>query len=153
MTEPKQPNTPGAPEDENLFGRVMPDGLRDRLKHLVGEFKLPRELINYMMSQVDETKHAAVAIVAREVREFLEKTNLSEEIVKVLTRVSFEVTTNIKFLDNEDGRKRGLQVKITRTEPDENSDAEKTEEESDLPATKEPAHRKKTRGSSHPGTP
>ena len=39
-------------------------------------------------------------VMAREVREFLQNVNLSEEIAKMLTTLSFEVKTEIRFIPN-----------------------------------------------------
>ena len=122
-------------QDESIFDRVVPEGLKQkiehgmesvlkdgRLKNFVGDLKLPKEVINYMVSQVDETKHAAIGIISKEVRLFLEKTNLSEEITKVLTKVSFEVTTNVRFVPNE---KVSVTTSVKQTSP------EKKQEESE----------------------
>jgi hypothetical protein len=122
MPDPHDRNSDN-PHEEPTFARMVPENLRDRIRQMLGDFKLPKELVNQIMNQVDETKHAAIAIIAREVRTFLEKTNLSEEIIKVLTRISFEVSTNIRFVDNEDGKKRGVHFSMTRPKK-ENAPAE-----------------------------
>jgi hypothetical protein len=69
----------------------------DNFKELVGGIKLPRELANYLLSQVEETKNGLVGVVAQEVREFLENTNISAEVRRVLTTVQFEISTTIRF--------------------------------------------------------
>jgi hypothetical protein len=116
-------------EDPSLYERVVPEGfkrrieagvenvLKDgRLKSLVGELKLPREIVNHILGQVDETKHAALAVVARETRQFLEKTNLSEELAKLLTQVSFEINTQVRFVPS-DKAKGGLLPKVKLSGP------------------------------------
>lgn len=103
---------PGEYEDDSLFDRVVPENLKRRIeagvesvlkdrrvKHLVEELKLPRELINHAKAQMDETKRAAVEIIARETREFLEQTNLADELAKLLTQVSLQV--EVRFIPNE----------------------------------------------------
>src|SRR5580704_17435128 len=65
---------------------------QDSFKELVGGIKLPREMAHYLFVQVEETKNTLVGVVAKEVREFLENTNLSSEMRKILTTVPFEVT-------------------------------------------------------------
>jgi hypothetical protein len=99
-------------DDDSLFDRVVPENLkrrfeagvdsvlRDRrVKHLVDEFKLPRELINHAKAQMDETKRAAVEVIARETREFLEQTNLADELAKLLTQVTLQV--DVRFIPND----------------------------------------------------
>jgi hypothetical protein len=87
-----------------------------RLKALMGELKLPREIASHILAQVDETKHAALAVIARETRLFLEKTNLADELAKVLTQVSFEIKTQVRFLPN-DKVKGGLMPKVKISGP------------------------------------
>jgi hypothetical protein len=87
-----------------------------RLKSLMGELKLPREIASHILSQVDETKHAALAVIAKETRQFLEKTNLSEELAKLLTQISFEIRTEVRFVPN-DKAKGGLVPKVKFSAP------------------------------------
>jgi|HubBroStandDraft_1064217.scaffolds.fasta_scaffold63493_1 hypothetical protein len=75
----------------------------DNLKEFVGGMKLPREAVNYLLAQVEETKNGLFRVVAKEVREFLEHTNLAGEMQKMLTTVQFEISTTIRFKPN-DGR-------------------------------------------------
>jgi len=75
----------------------------DNLKEFVGGMKLPREAVNYLLAQVEETKNGLFRVVAKEVREFLEHTNMAGEMQKMLTTVQFEISTTIRFKPN-DGR-------------------------------------------------
>jgi hypothetical protein len=121
MTENKHNKT----FEETIFEKVMPDSIKGKVKQVVGDLKFPKEVINYMMSQVDETKNAAIGIIAKEVRTFLEKTNLTDEIADALTKVSFEISTTIRFVSNEDGStKKGLKLKIERETDKQNSKKE-----------------------------
>ena len=56
----------------------------DSIKHLVGDLKLPKEIASYIFAQVDETKNGLFRVVAKEMRDFLEHTNLSGEMTKSL---------------------------------------------------------------------
>lgn len=73
----------------------------DNFKELVGGIKMPREAAHYLLAQVEETKNGLFRVVAKEVREFLEHTNISGEMQKILTTVQFEVSTTIRFKPNE----------------------------------------------------
>ncbi|MCK9462242.1 MAG: hypothetical protein M0R80_21660 [Proteobacteria bacterium] len=88
-----------------------------RLKSLMGDLKLPREIANHILSQIDETKHAALAVIAKEMRIFLEKTNLSDELARLLTQLSFEIKTEVRFVPNEKGGKLGLVPKVKISSP------------------------------------
>ena len=65
--------------------------------------ELPKEVAGYVLSQVDDTKNAVVGVVAREVREFLQKADLATELQRVLTSLSFEIRTEIRFKPNDAG--------------------------------------------------
>ena len=76
----------------------------EALRGVVGDnVKLPKEIVAYIFSQVDETKNAMVRVVAHEIRDFLEETDLSTELQKVLTSLSFEIKTEIRFIPNDKG--------------------------------------------------
>lgn len=66
----------------------------ESLKHL------PKEAAGYIFSQVEETKNGVLRVVAKEVRDFLEHTNLAGEMSKVLTTLQFEINTTIRFRPN-----------------------------------------------------
>jgi hypothetical protein len=76
------------------------------LKEFVGGMKVPREVAHYLLSQVEETKNGLFRVVAKEVRDFLEHTNLGSEMQKMLTTVQFEISTTIRFKPN-DGTSEG----------------------------------------------
>jgi hypothetical protein len=72
----------------------------DNLRSFVGDLKVPKELAHYLFAQVDETKNGLFRVVAKEMRDFLEHTNFSGEIQRLLTTVQFEVNTTIRFRPN-----------------------------------------------------
>jgi len=74
-----------------------PEGLR----HLVGELKLPKEVIRDIYAQIDDTKVGLYRVVAKEIRDVLQHTELADEITKVLTKLSFEIKTEIRFIPND----------------------------------------------------
>lgn len=73
------------------------------VREIMGDAKLPKEILTYVFSQIDETKNALVRVVAREVRDFLEATDLATELQKALTSLSFEIKTEVRFIPNEAG--------------------------------------------------
>lgn len=80
------------------------------LRRITKEMRLPKEVAGYLVNTASTTKDEFLRILAREVREFLQTINLSEEIAKMLTTLSFEVKTEIRFIPNEE--------KYTGVEPD-----------------------------------
>ena len=93
----------------------------DNLKELVGGMKVPREVANYVLSQVEDTKNGLFRVVAKEVREFLEKSNLGTEMEKILTSLQFEISTTIRFKPNG-GATRGDDRETKLSKPEVKSD-------------------------------
>jgi hypothetical protein len=70
------------------------------LKQLVTDLRVPKEIVGYLFTQVDETKNGLFRVFAKEMRDFLEHTNLAGEIRNVLTTVQFEIHTTVRFAPN-----------------------------------------------------
>lgn len=130
LTERIRQGSPTTPPEDKLT-----ESIRQRLEHLVPELvkktfsagmgaafsaeegirKIAREVtlpdvVGYAASTADSAKDKVFEIVARETREFLSNLNLTEEIAKILTTLSFEIKTEIRFIPNSE--------KFTGTEPD-----------------------------------
>ena len=118
----------GEQEKRRLFERVMPEILKraveravetgasrlaespENLRNFVQEMKPPKEVLHYLYTQIDETKNGLYRVVAKEIRDVLEQTQFADEITKVLTKLSFEIKTEIRFIPNQaasEGGKRG----------------------------------------------
>ena len=82
-------------------------GAAETLNSFIGESKLPKEIVNAIFSQIDETKNGLFRVVAKEMRDFLEHTNIAGEMQKLLTTVQFEVNTTIRFRPNEPSSANG----------------------------------------------
>ena len=130
LTERIRQGSQTTPPDDKLT-----ESIRQRLEHLVPELvkktfsagmgavfsteegirKIAREVslpdvVGYAASTADSAKDKVFEIVARETREFLSNLNLTDEIAKILTTLSFEIKTEIRFIPNSE--------RITGTEPD-----------------------------------
>ena len=73
----------------------------ENLKNFVGELRLPKEVMRDLYAQIDDTKLGLYKVAAKEIRDVLEQTQLADEIAKVLTKLSFEIKTEIRFIPNE----------------------------------------------------
>ena len=60
--------------------------------------------------RVSDAKDRVFDVIARETREFLSNLNVGEEITKILTTLSFEIKTEIRFIPNSE--------RFTGAEPD-----------------------------------
>lgn len=76
----------------------------ERIRQMLGEQqKLPKEVVAYLLKQVDWTKREFVRILSREIREVLEDVDLGGELAKILTTLSLEAKIQVRFIENEEG--------------------------------------------------
>ena len=106
---------------------ALPETIRKRLEHLVPELvkktfaagmgavfqteegirKIAREVslpdvAGYLAHSADGAKDKVFEVIARETRDFLSNLNLTDEIAKLLTTLSFEIKTEIRFIPNSE---------------------------------------------------
>ena len=120
----ERPSSPPNPLDD--AHDELPETIRQRLERLVPELvkktfvagmgavfsteegirKIARESLpevaGYIASSADGAKDRVFEVIARETRDFLSNLNVSEEIAKILTTLSFEIKTEIRFIPNSD---------------------------------------------------
>ncbi len=125
------PPPPHAEERKRLFERAVPEIVKkvieravesgveklselserpESLRSFVSGLPLPKEVIADVYSQIDDTKTGLYRVVAKEIRDVLEHTQIADEIVKALTKLSFEIKTEIRFVPNDralDGKEEG----------------------------------------------
>ncbi len=101
-------------EGRGIIGRIVKRGIEssmgaisrseDTLRALVEGMKVPKEVAQSMLDQVDETKRGLYTVVAKEMREFLQSTNFAGDVKKILTGLAFEVKMEVRFksVDDED---------------------------------------------------
>ncbi|RLB53103.1 MAG: hypothetical protein DRI90_21510 [Deltaproteobacteria bacterium] len=105
-------------EEKRLYERVLPQVIQrlveravetgveklteapENIRDLMSDLKLPREAGQYLYHQMDDTKKGVYRVVAKELRDVLEHTNFADEIADVLTKLSFEINTTIRFVPN-----------------------------------------------------
>ena len=137
----------------------IPETIRQRLEHLVPELvkktfaagmgavfqteegirKIAREVslpdvAGYLASSADGAKDKVFEIIARETREFLSNLNLTDEIAKLLTTLSFEIKTEVRFIPNSErfvGAEPDVKasVRLKRADKDDKKDKDKEKDE------------------------
>lgn len=142
---------PGAPDE-------LPETIRQRLERLVPELvkktfaagmgavfsteegirKIARESLpevaGYIASSADGAKDKVFEVIARETREFLANLNVSEEIAKILTTLSFEIKTEIRFIPNTDrfvGAEPDVKASVRLKRNDDRKDDQKDDDPRD----------------------
>ena len=88
----------------------------ENLRHYLNELKMPKEVASFVFAQADDTKTGLYRVVAKEMRDFLEHTNLAEEITRALTTLSFEIKTEIRFIPNDSKTEGGDPLKKPKPE-------------------------------------
>lgn len=107
-------------------------------RRLTKDLSLPKEVAGYLASTAGSTKDEIIRIIAREVHDFLNTINLSEEVAKMLTTLSFEIKTEIRFIPNDE--KYGGSVK-----PDVRANVRLKKSEDERPASSSRRRRRRRR--------
>jgi hypothetical protein len=87
-------------------GRGRVKSVREVIEDVKLPKDLPKDIANAIFSQIEEGKNVLVGAVASEVRGFLEDTDIAYELQRALTSLSFEISTEIRFVPNERGMPR-----------------------------------------------
>lgn len=67
----------------------------DGVRSLVKELKLPKEVLSSAMAQADKTKSELVRIVGGELRSFLQSSQVREDLMAMLTELTFEIRAEV----------------------------------------------------------
>jgi hypothetical protein len=90
------------------------------IRNLVGELKLPKELIGALLAQADKTKQDVVRTLGEELRRFFESAQLHRELRKLLTDVTIEVKAEVRLREDPKGAAVEAQkVAVRRTSRDQ----------------------------------
>lgn len=125
-----------------LLKRLVDAGAKnlsaEPMRQLLSEMKIPKDALLHLLSQhlliqLEETKQNVYRLVARELKVLLERTNVADEIASALTRLSVDVTMQVRF-SARDGEAPSVRVKVAprddevpsvnRTTDDSGSDGE-----------------------------
>jgi hypothetical protein len=97
------------PEDVKKLSGLVPDIVRravltgvgalfmteEGIRNLVGDMKLPKDAIGFLLAQAEKTRTEVARVVTQEVRRFLESETLRREMWKLLTSVTLEVNASV----------------------------------------------------------
>jgi len=82
------------------------------IRNLVGEMKLPKDALAFLLSQAEKTRAEVARVVTQETRRFLESETLRRELWKLLTSVTLEVNATVQLKPSgEPGFKAKLRQK------------------------------------------
>lgn len=94
----------------------------EKLRGLVGD-AMPKELVTYIKGAVDNGRDEIVRIIGVQTKRFLEGLDVGGEVAKILTALSFEIRTEIRFIPNDQKIKPSIKTsirpkKVTPKEPE-----------------------------------
>jgi len=112
---PEEPPIESEKAKRGRFDRVIPEIVRrtfyaglgavftteEGIRKLASDFHLPKDITNYLIQQAAASKDELFRVVGNELRGFLSNVNISGELQKLLTSLSFEVKTEIRFIPND----------------------------------------------------
>lgn len=100
-------------DDDDLGSRERPptrlvsEFVRRAIDNTLGQVhyssSVPKDALQYLLHQGDRGRREIVRIVAKEVGDFLRATDLSSELIKVLTSVQVDVSASVRFKRNANG--------------------------------------------------
>jgi hypothetical protein len=93
----------------DIFKKAMMSGLgalfitEETIRGAVSDMRLPKEAVGYVVQRAEDTRSQFLKLLAKELSEYFEKLDFSEEALKLLSSFTFEVTAQIRLVPNEDG--------------------------------------------------
>ena len=83
----------------------------EKLRGMVGDV-MPKEVVSYLKGAIDSGRDELVRIVGGQTRKFLEGIDVGGEVAKILTSLSFEIRTEIRFIPNDQKVKPDIKVSV-----------------------------------------
>ncbi len=119
------------PEEMKKLSGIVPDIVRravltgvgalfmteEGIRNLVGDMKMPKDALAFLLAQADKTRSEVARVVTQEVRRFLESETLRREIWKLLNGVTLEVNATIQLKPSGDATLKA-KVKSRKKEPE-----------------------------------
>ncbi|MSP71173.1 MAG: hypothetical protein EXR76_03085 [Myxococcales bacterium] len=84
-------------------GSGVVENTEEHVRRVLSDIPIPKEVGDRVAHKLDEYKGELFRIVKQEVHEFLDEIDLGAEMQKMLTSLSFEIVTEIRFIPNEKG--------------------------------------------------
>ena len=83
----------------------------EKLRGMVGD-ALPKEVTAYVKGAIDTGRDEVVRIIGAQFKKFLEGIDVGGEVAKILTAVSFEIKTEIRFIPNDKKLKPEVKMSV-----------------------------------------
>ena len=109
-TEPSEPPPPELGDDEGIVPDIIKRAIHTGFKTVnwgqesaraIASGILNNEKVEAVGSTLNTVRSELVGVVGRELVRYLDQLNLTDEAVKVLTAISLELKTEIRFIPND----------------------------------------------------
>jgi hypothetical protein len=132
MADPEIPAGPGSPPDEAPGGPgtvgFVADVVRKAVLTGVGalflteegarkvarEWKLPKDLATYLVSQASGARDEVLRVVAQELRRLLDSETFRKEILRSVENMTVEIHAEMRLKASDDGPTPPVRVKVKR---------------------------------------
>lgn len=84
-------------------GGEVVDSTEDSLRRFISDLPLPNDVAERLGARLDDYKSDVLRVLRDEVHDFFDRIDLGHELQKMLTSLSFEITTEVRFIPNEKG--------------------------------------------------
>jgi len=84
----------------------------ESIRNAIGEMKLPKEAMGYVLDQAKKQKNELVAVVAEEVSQFFSKIKVHEEIQKALSALHIHIDARLSFSPKGKPISKNVKVEI-----------------------------------------
>jgi hypothetical protein len=105
-----------------LLKRAVASGMgalfftEEGIRNVVGELKLPKEMLAFLLAQADRTRAEVARVATAEVRRFLEGEKLRRELWRLLTGVTLEIHATVQI---KPGGEPSFKAELKKREPRE----------------------------------
>jgi len=97
----------------------------EKLRGMVGD-ALPKDVTAYFKGAIDTGREEIVRLVGAQFKKFLEGIDVGGEVAKILTAVSFEIRTEIRFIPNDKKLKPEVKTSIRPKRADKGEPSDDT---------------------------
>ncbi len=121
---PESPGAPGAPGTVGFVADVVRKAVltgvgalfltEEGARRMAREWKLPKDLATYLVSQAAGARDEVLRVVGQELRRLLENEAFRREILKSLENMTVEIHAEMRLKASEEGPAQPLRVKVKR---------------------------------------
>lgn len=75
------------------------------IRNALGDLKMPKNVITAAVLQADKTKKEIITLIAREVRQFLDRVEVADIVKKAMAGQTIEIKATITFPEHKEKKK------------------------------------------------